>query len=326
MRRVLNSVWRWTGFGDRTLWEWMSLLIVPLVIVGATAVFSYFESEREHRRAEAQRKADIERAIALEQADNQRLQAQQRIEDDRVRHTLLESYIRDISDLLLHEKLAESPYLPATESGQQTQQVVLRQVLARRIARANTLTTVGQLDGDRKGLLLEFLYEVNLLYWFDCSQPDVLPSTRDEQQSPQRCKLIPTPVYLHGADLRDTVLVNVSLYGVNLSGADLSNADLNRNTFEWAELYGTVFRNANLSGAHLRNAYLGNADLCNANLSGADLREAHLSHGEAKYPGGKFPAGIVPPLFGGADLRGADLSGANLLSANLSFANLQGAK
>jgi hypothetical protein len=80
MRRVWNRLWRWTGFGDRTLWDWMSLLIVPLVIVAATAVLSYFESEREHRRADAQ-----------VEAENRRLQAQQQIEDDRAKQTLLSS-------------------------------------------------------------------------------------------------------------------------------------------------------------------------------------------------------------------------------------------
>jgi hypothetical protein len=98
----------------------MSLLIVPLVIVAATAVLSYFESERENNR----------RADALLEAENRLAQAQQQIEDDRVQETVLQSYIQDMADLLLHEGLAK----PSPDSS------------VRQIAQASTLIAIRQLD------------------------------------------------------------------------------------------------------------------------------------------------------------------------------------
>jgi hypothetical protein len=79
----------WLGFlglRDKTLWDLMGLLIVPLFIAGATLFFSLFELQREDRR----------------------VQAQQQIEDDRVRQTVLQSYIRDMTGLLLDKGLATS--------------------------------------------------------------------------------------------------------------------------------------------------------------------------------------------------------------------------
>lgn len=141
------------GFRDRTLWDWMELLIVPLFIAGATLFFSFFELQRE---------------------------------DDRVKQALLESYIRDMSELLLHEGLFK-PWVPIGEQPPDTEISPVGQ-----IARARTLTTIRQLDGERKGLLLQFLIESQLLgYSIECSN-DYLP----ECARPA--------IYMWGADLRGT--------------------------------------------------------------------------------------------------------------------------
>jgi flagellar biosynthesis/type III secretory pathway M-ring protein FliF/YscJ len=93
----------WLGVRDKTAWDWLSLLIVPLFIViatvVATAVLNYFETERENKRAEA-----------LRQADRERAQTQQQIEDDRVRQSVLQSYIQDMTELLLDRGLATSEH------------------------------------------------------------------------------------------------------------------------------------------------------------------------------------------------------------------------
>jgi hypothetical protein len=83
VRHVCNKLFNLTGFRGKTLWDLMGLLIVPLVILGATWVLNYFEGQREEKRADALRKADIERANAL-----------QEIENDRVQQSVLQSYIK----------------------------------------------------------------------------------------------------------------------------------------------------------------------------------------------------------------------------------------
>jgi uncharacterized protein YjbI with pentapeptide repeats len=274
MRRRWNTLYMGTGFREKKLWDWMSLLVVPVFIAGATVVFSLY---------------------------------QQRIENDRVQQSVLESYLQDMTTLLLDKWLVEPPTPPTAEGRQQPQQVSVRQVLAGRIAEANTLITIRQLDGARKGLLLQFLYNANLLSRFDCGVPTVPPTP----QSRQECKLISSTINIHNADLRDTVLVNIFLYGVDLRWVNLSGANLSRNTLDFALLSFANLRGANLSDAFMRSAMLGTADLTDANLSNADLRGAHLSGTPDTY-NDFWRAILGDSPFLDANLRGANLSGADL--------------
>jgi uncharacterized protein YjbI with pentapeptide repeats len=104
-----------------------------------------------------------------------------------------------------------------------------------------------------------------------------------------------------GADLRDFVAPQASLFRARLTRAKLSrarlkDADLRHADLRAARLVGTKLDGANLSEADLREAIFDEASLRGANLGGADLR--------------------------GADLRGADLSRAYLSGANLKSASL----
>src|SRR5919106_668649 len=99
------------------------------------------------------------------------MQKQQQIEDDRVRQNVLQSYIRDMTELLLDRRLAASvPISTATPDPNSTTTPVPKSPV-RQIARASTLSALRQLDGERKGLLVRFLYESNLIG----APPDIAP-------------------------------------------------------------------------------------------------------------------------------------------------------
>jgi uncharacterized protein YjbI with pentapeptide repeats len=107
-----------------------------------------------------------------------------------------------------------------------------------------------------------------------------------------------------GADLRDFIAPQASLFGAGLTRADLSrasleDADLRHADLRAARLVGTKLDGANLSEANLREATLDGTSLRGANLRNADLRGADLR---------------------GADLSRADLSGANLKNASVDCA------
>jgi pentapeptide repeat protein len=175
MRHIWNRLFNLTGFHGKTAWDWLGLLLVPVVILGATGALVYFG----------------------EQAENQRAEALLQIEDDRVEQSVLQSYIQDMTELLLDKGLATAgPTLPV-----------------RRIARSSTLTAIRQLDGDRKGILLQFLYESNLI---------------------QRRGFAPI-ISLRRADLRDANLRGARLSGTYLERADLTNAE-NWPTSSWRKL------------------------------------------------------------------------------------------
>src|ERR687895_261994 len=182
MRRVWNKLFNSTGFQGKTLWDWMSFLIVPFVIVAAIAGLSYFESDRENKHAEALRVAEVKRADTLLEAENRRAQAQQEIETDRARQSVLQSYIQDMTTLLLDEGLAVSK--PDS--------------LIVHVARANTSSAIYQLDSGRNRILVRFLFDSNLLGRAD---PVAL---------------------LSGTDLSGTDLSGTDLEGAYLRDTDLS--------------------------------------------------------------------------------------------------------
>ena len=115
------------------------------------------------------------------------------------------------------------------------------------VARAQTVTVLPRLDGERKARVVQFLYESGLI----AKKRPIIDLLRAD---------------LRGADLQDAGLRGADLQGANLNGADLFMADL-----KWADL-----SFADLRGADLRRVDLLEADISNTKLRGADLRRASL--------------------------------------------------
>lgn len=258
----------WTGFGKpvagfpqaKMLWEWMELLLVPLVLTGGLVLLNRSGRDTERRRAEE--RAALEREIARDHQQEQALQA----------------YFGQMADLLLREKLSKN-------SAEEIQNV----------ARVRTLAVLRDLDAKRKGSVLLFLKDSELI---------------DRE----------AVVDLSGADLSGASLASASLHRVNLSEANMTGADLSG-----ANLSNAYLGGIGLSGANLTGAELGGADLFDANLSEANLTRARLN--QANLNG----ADLRGSCLNQADLRKANLSGVNLnvgdlVGANLREANLGGAK
>jgi uncharacterized protein YjbI with pentapeptide repeats len=269
-----------TGFGEytpptpetqrgRTLWDWMELLLVPLVLAIGAAFFTWVTNKRER------------------EIEDQRAQTEREIAADRTREAALQGYLDRMTDLI-KDGLRESEPDDA----------------ARSIARARTLTVLRQLNGERRGLLLQFLYESDLI------------GGKAEGEEELRKAIVD----LHWADLTRADLYGANLDGANLNEAELDGADLCAATLCGANLEGAFLNRANLNGANLEEADLEGADLEGADLSVAYLRGANL---EWSYLRG---ADLRWADLSEADLEQADLSKADLREANLSKANLRGAQ
>jgi hypothetical protein len=113
-----KRLWARTGFGDKTLWDLLQLLIVPLVLVGIGLLFEMQQAEREELRAKAEREL-----------------AEQRAQDE-----ALQAYLDQMSSLLLEKDLRTS---------EEDSEV-------RTLARARTLTVLGRLDPSRKSAAMQF--------------------------------------------------------------------------------------------------------------------------------------------------------------------------
>ena len=236
--------WDWTGFNGnnksgKTLWDWLQLLIVPAVLAIGIFLLNQMQKSRDERIA--QKREKTERYISL---DNQQEAA-------------LQAYINSMSELILHENL-RSKSNPGSHDG------------ARAVARVRTLTVLPRLDSKRKGSVVQFLYELNLI------DKDI------------------SIVNLSGANLRGADLWGANLKGANLAGADLIGAMLGVANLTDANLKDARIWEADLNSTILRGANLHNATLNNSTLLGADLRNTDLSEA----------------YFGGANLVRAHLKGA----------------
>jgi len=226
-------------YPSKTLWDWMQLLVVPVVLAGAALWFNAMAKRRDETIAE-----------------------------DRQQAAVLDAYLATMTTLLIDKGLKGS----AMESA------------PRAVARAQTLTVVERLNGQRKGSVVRFLYESHLI---DKDEPIVALRGAD----------------LRGADLRRAMLMGATLRGADLRRAMLIGAVLKEAALDGATLAEATLNTADLTGADLIGANLPGADLTTATLDGADLTGATLT---------------------AADLTGATLIGATLTRANLIRATLDG--
>ena len=230
----------------KTLWDWLSLLIIPIFLAIGGWLIKITDQNREQRII-ANRKT-----MELELAHDKQLQ------------TTLETYLNEMSALLLNKDLGTTDETLAVQ----------------RVSRTRTLLVLQVLDGNRKGQVMRFLSESNLLVnkWLS------LPESGDDRS-------------LQSVDLDSADITEADLAGVNLDRVQLNNADLSDAQLSGAYLRGAKLNRTRLQRSVFHNARLENADLRAARLIGADLRWANLVR--VKLDGAKLQ---------GADLRWADLA------------------
>lgn len=165
------------------------------------------------------------------------------IENQRAQDEALQAYIDSMEKLLLDKELRSSK-----EDSE-----------LRLLARARTLAVLPGLDGHRKGSVLRFLYELDLLSSAKGKAIVRLNGADFEGLVPQGISMLGPPEKREG--LTGTLQALHLDKGANLIGATLEEVNL---------------RKANLENARLNDANLAFADLSEANLTGASLKEAHL--------------------------------------------------
>ncbi|MBP6177945.1 MAG: pentapeptide repeat-containing protein [Anaerolineales bacterium] len=250
----------WTGFQTRTLWDWMDLLIIPIML--AFGAFVLNRSERTIERENANKRAELEREIAK----------------DRQQEAALQAYISRMSELLLEKKLRTT-----------------RRKEVRDVARTMTVSVMRGLDKDRNDLVIQFLREAKLII----DKNSILNGADMEGMSLQGLNLEGVHLQkanlrdakLEGANLMRANLQDSELWRANLQNAELLEANLQKAELRianlekatlWqanlreADLRFTNFQRANLLQADMQGAYLWGADLKEANLYNAKLQGAYL--------------------------------------------------
>ena len=296
-----------TGFGEKTLWDWLDLLIIPAMLGFGALWFNQAAHVRE-----------------------------QRIAADQQREAALQNYLDKMEELLLREMLLEkknNPEDPIVDVAQ------VRTVTTLRILDTGRKNILFQFLRDAN--LADFILSAASLAGADLSGTKMVDiDLREANLSAAflvRADL--SGASLHETHLSDADLSAAHLVGADLRGAKLDGADLRATMLNGANLSGANLVLADLSGAFLTGANLSRASLYEANMNGAILNGANLNRANligAKLRGAQLIEADTGPVdlskaklretdlsranFGGANLRGADLSGANLSGVNLSGA------
>ena len=202
----------WTGFAaydeeklgarSKTLWDWLDLLIIPVVL--AIIAFLYKEFEK------IKSKRDI------------RIQRQ---------HQAVDDFIQIITELSLDHNLATKKPKDGTKE----------------IARSRVIFVLENIDGERKGQILQFLYESNLI--------DLTPK-----------------VVLVGANFKGIQLTGIDLHSSEIRGAYFQNSDLQKSNLDQALFVGCNFLKSNFSESKVENT-----DFSYSNLSSCEFQNMNLS-------------------------------------------------
>src|SRR5215469_10956875 len=261
--------WGWTGFTEhiglrvqqyqptKTLWDWLQLLLIPLVLAVAALLFNRATSRTEQE-------------IAL----------------DKQREDLLQASIDRMSELLLEKKLATSPSEEARNVARVRTITLLFQLDARRIGYVFAFLREAGLMSAYSDRSIVSLRQANLNK-IDLSQANLSEANLSEanlsEANLSEANLSQANLGkadLFGADLGKADLSEANLSEANLGRANLGKANLRQADLHIANLIGANLIGADLSQADLNNAYLSGAYFSQANLSQADLSQADLSQAD----------------------------------------------
>jgi hypothetical protein len=172
---------RW-GFRGMTLRDWLELLIVPLVLLGRGLMFDLRQQGIEDQRAARERE----------------------LEEQRAQDAVLQTYLDQMSELILNRNLLESEEGDAVYT----------------LAQARTSTAIAGLDAEHNMSVARFLADSGLIGFGESS----ISILKDAWFRDANLRLVDLQqADLSGADLRRT-----NLGRANVSDADLSEADLSR--------------------------------------------------------------------------------------------------
>ncbi len=292
--------WKGTGVGQKTLWDWMQLLFIPVVLAVAGFWFNHRERKATELRADNERKAVELRAAAEREIEQQRAKAEQEIMSDNQREVALQAYIDKISELLLKEHLGE--LLPDGKADQKYRQQQNGKFIdelkpeyeaVRKIARVRTLTILPRLDGDRKSSVLQFLHESGLITMDDKGKSIIDLDDADFQEVSLWAPNL-SNANLKKTNLRGAILNLANLSNVKLSNAQLVQANLSGANLRNSDLIDTLLHFANLRGADLNNTEFSGASLYDADLQGAiGLFEGQLEAQAKSLKGATMPDGSI---------------------------------
>jgi uncharacterized protein YjbI with pentapeptide repeats len=245
-------------------------LLVPLIL-GIAATILTLEDKKSNEK---------NRLKDIDIAQQQRQQALY-LADQAEKERILATYLQDISALLLQKN-------DTWEKNSITSTVV----------RAKTLTTLRQLDIERKRQVIFFLYEMELINrkrtyqsidLFDAKLDNLDMSLPKWKQKFDR-KDDNLQILLHGVSLVNSSFTFRRLYQSDFSNTDLTDADFTYAEAGYADFSYTIMHRTDFTNAFVDKALFSYANLTDSNISDKQLLTA------LSFQGATFPNGTMAPL------------------------------
>ncbi|NCR36424.1 MAG: pentapeptide repeat-containing protein [Microcystis aeruginosa S11-01] len=229
------SNFKWSGFQKKSFWDWLQLLIVPLMLAFAAFYLSYASETRDKQIAE-----------------------------ERKQQELLKDYFSKMQTLILAEKTLPKSNNKPTGSPSLDQDKSLLSQASQDIARALTLAVLDELDGPRKGKVITYLAESNLI----------------NKPKPE--------IKLDRANLQDIVLQDVDMGGVKINKADMTKANLTDVSLINADLTLSIFSSATLQKVNFSGATLDKSNFYNTKLKNITISTSSKFQNVCYSEGTKF--------------------------------------
>jgi uncharacterized protein YjbI with pentapeptide repeats len=236
----------------KTLWDWGSLLGVPLVVPLLLAILGYVLQEQ-----------------------------QRKIADNETKEEVLQTYFDRLSVLLIDKNLIALSNKLNSNNIETEEKELLESSLD--VIRARTLSILRRFENDveRKNNVISFLIETEIVGKSNLN----LSGANLQGAKLQGAELSGANLQgakLQGAELQGAELSGANLQGAKLQGAELSGANLQGAKLQGAELELAILWDAKLQWAKLQGANFWGADLSGANFWGADLSRANLEGADLK--------------------------------------------
>src|SRR5260221_7379753 len=204
---------KWTGFAEKTLWDWLNLLgvlLVPLILGMGTILITAQQS-----------------AISQSQHESDQNNA-----DNQFQEGLLQTFRDDISHFVLDE------HLRTAKHGDDVQI----------LAQSYTYDALRKLDLSRRVLLVQFLSDNKLITSITKDLPLIsLANVNLQEANLPRINLQGSDLF--GANLQGAKLFGANLQGANLRETSLQRADLSKANLRETSLLGADLDEVNLQGA-----------------------------------------------------------------------------
>jgi uncharacterized protein YjbI with pentapeptide repeats len=251
---------------DRNTWIKLFLsALIPLMI----GIFTVITTIQQQKLSSLQREQDKQAAILLRQQSEHQA-------DNLHKENVYATYLDDVSILLM------------SNNEQSLMQI-----------RAKTLSSLRQLDSERKKYLLLFLYDSALIYHYSQKPISSVLKINDADFN---------GIYFQGTTESSCSFMHLYLHDVYLSNASFINCYIDRSNFSSSTMYKTVFFKARLLRTSFKFALLDHANFSQATFFQMNFIGASLV--DCDFTGPTW-------LYQTVDFTGANLTGAIISNQQL---------